>query len=142
MMPDFNQGLIDELRANDGEAKKPPFVGHPMIILTTTGAKTGEPRTTPLTYSRDGDRYVVVASMGGAPTNPAWFHNLKTNPLVTSEIDGEAFTATATIVDEPERRRLYDQHAAVHAGLGFAGYEKKTTRIIPVVVLEREGSAA
>jgi deazaflavin-dependent oxidoreductase (nitroreductase family) len=142
MMPDFNKGLIDELRANDGEATSAPFVGHPMIILTTTGAKTGESRTSPLTYSRDGDRYVIVASKGGAPTHPAWFHNLTTNPQVTSEIDGESFQATATVVDEPERQRLYDQHAAVHAGLGFPSYEKKTTRVIPVIVLEREGSPA
>jgi deazaflavin-dependent oxidoreductase (nitroreductase family) len=90
--------------------------------------------------SCDGDRYVIVASKGGAPTNPGWYHNLVANPQVTAEIGGETFEATATVVDEPERRRLYDNHIATHTGLDFAGYEKKTTRVIPVVALEREAS--
>jgi deazaflavin-dependent oxidoreductase (nitroreductase family) len=139
-MADYTGKFIEDLRTHDGQATSGMFVGRPMIILTTTGARTGVPSTTPLVYSRDGDRYVIVASKGGAPTNPGWYHNLVANPQVTAEIGGETFEATATVVDEPERRRLYDNHIATHTGLDFAGYEKKTTRVIPVVALEREAS--
>ncbi|HEY8635968.1 MAG TPA: nitroreductase family deazaflavin-dependent oxidoreductase [Candidatus Limnocylindrales bacterium] len=141
-MADFNQALIDDLRAHHGEASGGHFKGRPMLILTTTGAKTNELRTAPLTYSRDGDRYVIVASKGGAPNNPAWYHNLKAHPGLKAEVGGQAFEARATVVDEPERRRLYDQHAASHTGLGFKEYESKTTRVIPVIVLDREASAS
>jgi deazaflavin-dependent oxidoreductase (nitroreductase family) len=97
----------------------------------------------PLVYSRDGDHYVIAASKGGAPAHPAWYHNIVANPHVTAEIEGETFPATATIVDEPtDRRRLYDNHIATHTGLDFAGYEKKTTRVIPVIVLDREAVKA
>jgi deazaflavin-dependent oxidoreductase (nitroreductase family) len=140
-MPDYNQALIDDLRTHKGEASSGHFVGRPMLILTTTGAKTGLRRTAPLTYSRDGDRYVIVASNGGAPDHPAWYHNLKADPQVTAEVGGETFEAHATVVDEPERRRLYDRHAAAHTGLGFKGYETKTSRVIPVIALERKTSA-
>jgi deazaflavin-dependent oxidoreductase (nitroreductase family) len=139
-MADYTSKFIEDLRAHDGQASSGMFVGRPMIILTTTGAKTGLRRTTPLVYSRDGDRYVIVASKGGAPTSPGWYHNLVADPHVTAEIGGKTFEATATVVDEPERRRLYDNHIATHTGLDFAGYEKKTTRVIPVIVLEREAS--
>jgi deazaflavin-dependent oxidoreductase (nitroreductase family) len=137
-MADWNKGLIDDLRAHDGQATSGMFVGRPMIILTTTGAKSGRRRSTPLTYSRDGDRYVIVASQGGASSHPAWYHNLEADPHVTAEVGGETFQARATVADEPERRRLYDQHAESHPGLGFKGYETKTTRVIPVIMLERE----
>jgi deazaflavin-dependent oxidoreductase (nitroreductase family) len=139
-MPDFNQMLIDDLRAHGGHASSGPFVGRPMLILTTTGAKSGRRRTTPLVYSRDGDRYVIVASKGGAPTNPAWYHNLKANPRVTAEVNGETFEAAAKIVDETERQRLYARHAEEHPG--FNDYLTKTTRRIPVIALQREASAA
>jgi deazaflavin-dependent oxidoreductase (nitroreductase family) len=137
---DFNSTLIADLRANDGQPTHGPFVGRQMLILTTTGAKSGERRETPLVYSTDGDGVVIVASMGGAPKHPAWYHNIVAKPEVTLEVGGEAYTATATIVDDIERRRLYDAHADLHPS--FTEYEGKTSRVIPVIVLRREDSAA
>ena len=131
----FNERLIDDFRAHGGQITSGPFTGRSLLLLTTTGAKTGEERTNPLAYSRDGDRFVVVASKGGAPRNPAWFHNLRAHPEVTVELGPEKFRARATVADDAERRRLYDQHAAKMPA--FAEYEKKTERKIPVVVLER-----
>ena len=135
-MSDFTTDLIADLRANHGQATSGPFVGRPMVILTTTGAKTGTTRTTPLVYSRDGDDVVIVASKGGAPTHPAWYHNIVANPHVTVEIDGERYDAHATVTDPAERRRLYDQHAELHPG--FIEYETKTDRVIPVIVIRRD----
>ncbi len=139
-MSDFNQALIEDLRANGGKATSGPFVGRPMLILTTTGAKTGKPRTTPLVYTRHGDGYVIVASKGGADTHPAWYRNLLTNPVTTVEVDGQTFRAHARVTEEAERRQLYERHAEVHPS--FHDYLKKTNRVIPVIVLEREASAA
>jgi deazaflavin-dependent oxidoreductase (nitroreductase family) len=132
----FNENLIGEFRANGGKVGG-PFANSPMVLLTTTGAKSGQPRTMPLVYTRDGDRFVVIASKGGAPTNPDWYRNLVVNPEVTVEIGTETFQARATTAEEPERTRLYDQQAALMPG--FAEYQQKTTRQIPVVVLERLG---
>src|SRR5204862_526488 len=81
---------------NHGVVTEGPFTGRDVLLLTTTGAKTGQPRTHPLVYTRDGDRYLVIASKGGAPTNPAWYHNLRANPEVTVELGPETFRATAT----------------------------------------------
>ena len=136
-MNDWNRGLIEDYRAN-GKPTKGPFVGRQVLLLTTKGAKTGAERTNPLVYTKDGDKIVIVASKGGAPTNPSWFHNLRANPTVTVELGKEKFEARATVAKpESERRRLYDQHAATHPG--FKDYEKKTTRRIPVITLERAG---
>lgn len=135
-MNDWNRGLIEDYRKN-GKATTGPFVGRQVLLITTKGAKSGQDRTNPLVWTKDGDKLVIVASKGGAPTNPAWFHNLRKNPLVTIELGKETFTARASVATpERERRRLYDQHAATHAG--FKDYEKKTTRRIPVVLLERQ----
>jgi len=131
----FNERVIDDFRAHDGQITSGPFTGRSLLLLTTKGAKTGDERTSPLAYSRDGDRLVIIASKGGAPTNPAWYHNLRTHPDVTVELGPEKFRARAQVAGEPERRRLYDQHAAKMPA--FAEYEKKTTRNIPVVVLQR-----
>ena len=131
----FNERVIEDFRSHDGQITSGPFTGRSLLLLTTKGAKTGDERTSPLAYSRDGDRLVVIASKGGAPTNPAWYHNLRTHSDVTVEIGTEKFSAHAQVVSEPERRRLYDQHAARMPA--FAEYEKKTARKIPVVVLER-----
>ena len=131
----FNERVIDDFRAHSGQITSGPFTGRSLLLLTTKGAKTGDERTSPLAYSRDGDRLVVIASKGGAPTNPAWYHNLRTHSDVTVEIGPEKFSARAQVASEPERRRLYDQHAAKMPA--FAEYEKKTARKIPVVVLER-----
>src|ERR1700730_17977219 len=135
---DFNRKLINDLRSNGGKATSGPFLGRDLVILTTTGAKTGEVRETPIVYSRDGDNYVIVASKGGAPTNPAWYHNLVAHPEVTVEIGGEKFRARAQVVDGDEYERLYQQHAGIYPG--FNEYRQRTTRKIPVIVLERLGS--
>ena len=140
-MPDYNSTLIDYLRSHDGEAPDGPFKGRQLLILTTTGAKSGQTRETPLVYSTDSDRLVIIASMGGAPTHPAWYHNIVANRHVTVEAAGQSFSAIATIADPTERRRLYDQHAALHPS--FAEYEAKTGgRVIPVVTLQREAAQA
>ena len=139
-MHNFNSNLIDDLRAHDGHATSGPFVGRQVLILTTTGAKTGDRRESPLAYTLDGDRIVVVASKGGAPTHPAWYHNVVAHPDVTVELNGKRFEATATVAEGDERRRLYDGHAAMHSS--FADYEKKTERVIPVIVLQRKAATA
>ena len=113
-----------------------PFTGRSLLLRTTKGARTGGARTSPLAYSRDGDRFVIIASKGGAPTHPAWFHNLQTPPDVTAELGNEKCRARAMkVTDDAERRRRCDQHAATMPA--FLDYEKKTTRKIPVVLLER-----
>ena len=132
---DMNKQVVAEFRANDGVVGG-FFEGKNVLLLTTIGAKSGQERLSPLVYTRDGDRLVIAASMGGAPKNPAWFHNLVANPKVTVEVGTEKFEATATVIaDRAERDRLYAGMVA-HAE-GFADYETKTTRVIPIVVLER-----
>jgi len=138
-MSDFNQALIEQIRANHGQVTEGYFAGRQVLILTTTGAKTGETRESPLAYSRDGDDLVIVASMGGGPNNPAWYHNLVANPTVKVEANGETFEARAEVADPVERRRLYDQHADLHTG--FKDYETKTSRVIPVIKLKRRASS-
>jgi deazaflavin-dependent oxidoreductase (nitroreductase family) len=133
---DFNANLIKDLRANRGEATSGPFVGRPVLILTTEGARSGEVRENPLVWTRDGDDYVVIASKGGAPTNPSWFHNLRVHPDVTVEIGGERFGATARIAEGEERDRLYAAQAAIMPA--FADYQARTSRQIPVIVLKRK----
>jgi deazaflavin-dependent oxidoreductase (nitroreductase family) len=132
---DFNQQLIQDLRAHGGEATTGPFVGRPVLILTTRGAKSGQPRENPLVYTRDGDRYVVIASKGGASSNPGWYHNLVTTPDVTLEILGEKFPARARPADGEEYDRLYRNQAELMPA--FAEYQRKTSRKIPVVILEQ-----
>lgn len=140
-MSDFNSDLIDRIRANGGRVSEGPFAGRQLLVLTTTGAKSGETRETPLVYTRDGDDIVIIASMGGAASHPAWYHNIVANPRVTIEVDGDKIEANARIVaDADERRRLYDQHVELHQS--FSEYESKTSRVIPVVVLQRVAVAA
>jgi len=131
---DFNLGIIKEFRENGGETFG-PFKGRNLLLLTTKGAKSGNEGTTPLVYSKDGDRYVIIASMGGAPKSPAWYHNIVANPEVTLEVGTEKFQATATVAGEPERSRLYNAQAEMMPA--FTEYQQKTTRVIPVVVLTR-----
>ena len=136
---DFNQALISDLRANGGRASGGPFKGGDVLILTTTGAKTGTPRENPLAFSKDDGNYVVVASKGGAPTNPAWYHNLRANPIVKVEALGETFGARARVIDgEQDYERLYREHARKMPG--FNEYRQRTSRRIPVIVLERADS--
>ncbi|HEY1852213.1 MAG TPA: nitroreductase family deazaflavin-dependent oxidoreductase [Candidatus Binataceae bacterium] len=130
----FNLKVIDEFRANGGKVGK-PFEGMPMVLVTVTGAKSGKTYTTPLVYSKDGDRFVIIASMAGAPNNPDWYHNIKANPAVTLEIGTERFQAKATVTSGEERERLFNAQAAIMPV--FNDYRKKTTRQIPVIALER-----
>jgi deazaflavin-dependent oxidoreductase (nitroreductase family) len=129
----YNQQVIETFRQNGGQVNGP----NRLLLLTTTGAKSGQPRVSPVAYSMDGDRYVIVASKGGAPTNPDWYHNLVANPIVTVEVGGETFQARASVAEEPDRTRLFARHAELMPG--FADYPTKTTRILPVVRLERLG---
>ena len=140
-MSDFNTSLIEQIRAGGGHLSDGPFAGRQVLVLTTTGAKSGEKRETPLVYSRDGDDIVIIASMGGAPSHPAWYHNIVANPRVTIEVDGARIEATAWIAEAVERRRLYDQHAELHES--FTEYEAKTGgRVIPVILLRRVAASA
>jgi deazaflavin-dependent oxidoreductase (nitroreductase family) len=133
-MRDFNQGIIDEFRANHG-AVGGPFAGAPVVLLTTTGARTGQKRVNPLVGLVDDGALYVFASKAGAPTNPDWYHNLVAHPEVEVEFGDERFDAVATPVSGPERDRLFA--AQVAAQPGFADYEKATERVIPVVELRR-----
>jgi deazaflavin-dependent oxidoreductase (nitroreductase family) len=131
---DWNKMIIEEFRANGGKVGG-QFAGMPLLLLHTTGAKTQQLRINPVAYTTDGDSLVVIASKGGAPTNPDWYYNIVAQPLITVEVGTEQFQAHATIPAEPERTRLFDQMATARPG--FAEYQRKTTRLIPVIVLTR-----
>ncbi len=134
---DFTKSLIEDFRAHEGKTTNGPFGESDLLLLHTIGARTGVEHVTPVVYSRDGDCLVIVASKGGAPTHPAWYHNLQAHPVVTLEVGAETFKARATIADPEDRKRLYAAHAAKYPG--FLDYEKKTDRVIPVVRLQRVG---
>jgi len=131
----FAQMLIADLRSHGGQVTTGPMTGKPLMILRTKGARTGEERTAIVTVSRDGDRYVIAASKSGAPTNPAWFHNLKANPEVTAEYGGETFKARTAVATGAERDRLWEQHAQELPE--FREYPKITDRVIPMIFLDR-----
>jgi deazaflavin-dependent oxidoreductase (nitroreductase family) len=131
---DWNRAVIDEFRTNGGKVGG-QFAGAPLLVLTTTGAKTGKQRTHPLVYLPDGDRIIVFASKGGAPTSPDWYHNLVANPTATVEVGNETFAVKATVLTGEERDRIFAKQAELMPG--FAEYQEKTTRTIPVLVLER-----
>jgi deazaflavin-dependent oxidoreductase (nitroreductase family) len=132
---DFNQQIIAEFRANDGVVGG-PFAGAPLVLLTTTGAKSGIERTQPLVCREgDGGTIYVFASKAGADTHPAWFHNLVAHPRVTVERGSERYAAIATPVEGAERDAIFAANAAERPQ--FAEYEAKTTRVIPVVALNR-----
>ena len=133
---DFNKNLISEFRENGGKTTG-VFAQAPLMLLTTTGAKSGNKHTTPLVYTKDGDKVVIIASKGGAPTHPAWYHNIVANPEVTVELPGDTFTGEAKPAEGDERKRLYDVQAALMPN--FAEYQANTTRQIPVIVIERTG---
>ena len=133
-MADWNKGMIDEFHAKRGKGVGP--FGDKLLLLTTRGAKSGQLRTSPVVYHRDGDRYVIAASKSGAPDNPAWYHNLVKHRDAEVEVGTEKFKVRATpIAKGPERDRLYEAHGDNFAA--FRDYPKKTKRVIPVVVLER-----
>ncbi len=129
----FTDALVADFRTHGGKATSGPFLGRNILLLTTKGARSGEPRLAPLAYTRDGDAIVIVASKGGAPTNPAWYLNLLANPVATVELGEETFQVRASVVEGEERDRLYAAHAAEHPA--FKDYPTKTTRVIPVVRL-------
>ena len=129
---EWTRNLIADIRAN-GRPTSGFFEGRPVMVLTTTGANTGEPREAVVAFSRDGDDYVVVGSKSGAPEDPAWIANLTANPVVTVEADGKTFQARATVAEGADRDALWDGHVAEHPQ--FAEYPSKTDRIIPVVRL-------
>jgi deazaflavin-dependent oxidoreductase (nitroreductase family) len=131
---DFNAKNIEEFRANHGRVGG-QFEGAPLLILHTVGARSGEPRTNIMMYLADGDRYLVFASKAGADTNPAWYFNMRANPRVRVEVDDDAFDADATELMGAERDEKYAEQARRYPG--FAGYQQKTTRVIPVVALSR-----
>ena len=131
---DWNRQLIEEFRANGGKVGG-MWEGRPLLLLTTTGAKSGQHRTSPMMYLRDGDRLFVFASKGGAPTNPDWYHNLLAHPEVTVEVGNETYDAIATPVTGEERDRIYAHWAEMYPQ--FGEYQQKTTRKIPVVALQR-----
>ena len=138
-MSDWNQTIIEEFRANHGQVGG-YFAGANMLLLHTQGARTGQERINPVVYVPDGNRLVILASKGGADSNPDWYYNLLAHPLVTVEVGDEQFPAQATAVtDEPERSRLYALMVAHRPG--FAEYETKTHRKIPAVLLERVSSS-
>jgi deazaflavin-dependent oxidoreductase (nitroreductase family) len=129
-----NRAVIEEFRANGGKAGG-VWEGRPLVLLTTTGAKTGRPHTTPLMSHAEGARVFVFASMGGAPKSPAWYHNLVASPTVMLEVGRDKYEARAVVLDQPERDRVYAIQAQNFPQ--FAEYEARTTRMIPVVALER-----
>jgi len=133
-MAEFNKKVIEEFRANGGKVG-PPFAGAPMVLLTHKGAKSGKTYTTPLVYSKDGARIVIVASKAGAPNNPSWYHNLIAHPEVTLEIGTEQFKARAVVTKGEERERLFNAQAAQMPM--FNDYRSKTKRQIPVIALDR-----
>ena len=133
-MLEFNRKIIEEFRANAGKVTG-QFAGAPLLLLTTTGVKTGALRTTPLVHATDADRVVIFASAAGAPKHPAWFLNLRANPDVTIELGDEKFAGRASLLQGEERKRLFDQQAARMPN--FAEYQRKTTREIPVVAIDR-----
>ncbi|MCG5212684.1 nitroreductase/quinone reductase family protein [Streptosporangium soli] len=137
MPNDFNQQIIDEFRANAGRVGG-PFEGGRLLLLTTTGARTGARRTTPLGYLPDGERMLIIASAFGAPAHPAWYHNIVAEPSVTVENGVFTFPARATVLEGAERDRLFAR--AVEADPGWADYQARTNRIIPIVALSPEDS--
>ena len=133
-MIDYNNKVIKEFRENGGEVTG-RFAGAPLLLLTTTGAKSGEKRTTPLAFSSDGDDIIIIASYAGNPKHPAWFLNMRANPEVTIELPNETFITNAVIPEGEERQRLFDQQAAKMPA--FKEYQAKTSRQIPVIVISR-----
>lgn len=133
---DFNARIIEEFRANEGRVGG-PFEGSTLLLLHHVGAKSGKERINPLVYNRDGERYVVFASKAGAPTNPDWYHNLKAHPDVRVEVGTDTITVRAEEATDEERDRLFNAQA--ERSPQFAEYQRKTARVIPVIVLTPTG---
>jgi deazaflavin-dependent oxidoreductase (nitroreductase family) len=130
----FNKGLIDEFRANGGKVVTGQFAGADLLLLSTTGARSGQTRVSPLAYFRIDGKLIIIGSFAGAPVNPAWVHNLRANPRARVEVGTEAFDVTARELPAAERDALFEKVAA--AAPGFAEYQSKTDRVIPLVELQ------
>ena len=129
----FNRGVVEKFRKEGGRSTGKS----PVLLLTTKGARTGRERVNPLNFSRDGHRYIIMASKGGSPTHPDWYYNLVAHPIVTVEADGERFEARAKVSEGAERQRLLKIHTS--AMPFFGAYERRVKRrVIPVIALERE----
>jgi deazaflavin-dependent oxidoreductase (nitroreductase family) len=129
----FENALIADMRAHDGAVTEGPLKGHPLLIMTSKGARSGEDRRAILTWSRDGDTYVVAGTAGGSPKDPSWLRNLDHDPNVTIETGNRTFPARASFVDETERPSVWERHVA--ALPWFAAYPEQTGRDIPMVRL-------
>ena len=134
-MSDWNKSTIEEFRANKGKVGG-YFAGSNLLLLHTKGSKSGLERINPVMYFIDGNHYVIIASKGGADTNPDWYRNVLANPDVSVEIGTEQFQAIATPTSEPERTRLYEKMESINRG--FTEYKRKTSRAIPVITLTRK----
>jgi deazaflavin-dependent oxidoreductase (nitroreductase family) len=132
----WNDKIIEEFRANDGKVGG-PFEGGTLLLLHSTGARTGREHVTPVMYRAEGDGYAIFASKGGAPDNPDWYHNVLAHPKVSAEIGTQTVSLVARVAAGEERERIWT--ANKQANPGFADYERKTTRQIPVVILEPAG---
>ena len=127
----FEDNLIAEWREHGGTVTSGPLAGHPLLVMISKGAKSGDDRRAILTFSRDGDDYVVAGTAGGSPTAPAWLHNVTANPDVTVEVEGRTFKGKASVAEPADRDRLWKQH--VEALPHFADYPEQTGRVIPMV---------
>ncbi len=132
-VPDFNAKTIAEFRSNQGRVGG-PFQGAPLLLLHSTGARSGETRVNPVMYLRDGERYLVFASKGGSPENPAWYHNLRAHPETRIEVGSETLEVTAAELRGDERDALWARQTELYPQ--FAEYQMKTDRKIPVVALQ------
>lgn len=131
---EFNRGIIEQFRANGGKVG-PPFEGAPLLILHSTGAKSGKTRLAPVVYQQVGDSWAIFASKAGAPDNPDWYHNLVANPSASIEVGTEVVPVTARVLDDAEREPIWTKQKELMPG--FAEYEAQTDRTIPVVILDR-----
>ena len=130
----FEDGLIEDMRAHNGEVTSGPLAGHPLLVMRSRGAKSGEERRAILTWHRDGDDYVVAGTAGGSPMTPGWVHNVDEHQVVNLEAENRTLEAVATVIpDGPERDRLWNDH--VERLPWFADYPDQTGRVIPMVRL-------
>jgi deazaflavin-dependent oxidoreductase (nitroreductase family) len=129
----FENAIIEDMRAHDGKVTSGPLAGEPLLVMVSTGAKTGQPRRAILNFTRDGADYVVAGTAGGSPKDPSWLVNVRTNPEVSVEAEGRSFKAQASVADKADRERLWRGH--VDALPKFADYPRQTGRVIPMVRL-------
>jgi len=133
-MKDFNKSIVDEFRANDGKVGG-QFAGANLLLLTTTGAKSGQPRLAPLAYFTIDGKLIIIGSKAGADTNPDWVHNLRANPAAHIEVGSDAYDVTGRELPKAERDGLFDKIVA--AAPGFGEYQSNTSRVIPLFELQR-----